>query len=199
MEKVTVKPGVYRHNKGYLYRVLAVARSVKDNEPRVIFHEMYDDYQTWILPLNEWTRRFNHVEPVDLDNIIDKVGLLLVKDGEILMAKKRGEDVFKIPGGYRQDNETDLQCLVREIKQELGVNINVASAQHYGTFVSQAHAKPPGFLVQVICYLATHEGILRASSAEKELVWMRYHHRDMVATAAKIIFDELFYKGLLKE
>lgn len=51
---------------------------------------------------------------------------LLIENGKILLIK-RARDPFKgmwaIPGGRIEDNETAEQCLVREMKEETGLDI----------------------------------------------------------------------------
>ena len=193
-----VKPGLYKHNKGQLYRVLTVAKSIKDREPRVIFQELVGEYETWILPLSEWEKKFTAHDVSNTGEIqIDKVGLLLFNNKKVLMSRTKGKDVFYIPGGKREIGENDMQCLSRQIKDELGVEVDTASAQYYGTFIAQAHGKVPGILIKVICYIAHCRGQLRQSK-EKELAWFNHKNRDHVATVAKIIFDELYYKGMLE-
>jgi len=196
MEKI--QPGLYKHNKGQLYRVLAVAKSVKDREPRVIFQELVGEYETWILPITEWQKRFTAHDVTRTDEIqIDKVGLLLIHNKRLLMARTKGKDVFYIPGGKRESGESDMQCLSRQVKLELGVDVDTSTAQHYGTFIAQAHGRIPGVLIKVICYFAQCRGSLRQSK-DKELAWFTHKNRDHVATVAKIIFDELYYKGMIE-
>jgi len=194
MEKI--KPGLYQHNKGQLYKVLAVARSVQDQEPRIVFQELLGDYDTWILPLSEWEKRFTPFNSERAQLYIDKVGLMLLNNGKILMTRPKGRNAFYFPGGPREKGESDIQCLVRKIKQELGVDIDVSSAQHYGTFTAQAHGQAPGVLVKVICYRANCKGRLRADSIA-EFAWLGYNNRESITPVAKLVFDELYYKGLI--
>jgi len=194
MEKIL--PGLYQHNKGQLYKVLAVARSVQDREPRVVFQELLGDYETWILPLSEWEKRFTPLNLEKAQLYLDKVGLMLLNNGKILMARPKGKNVFYFPGGPRLAGETDMQCLSRKIKQELGVDIDSLSAQHYGTFIAQAHGQAPGDLVKLICYRANCKGKMRADSIA-EFAWLGYNQRNIVTPVAKLVFDELYYKGLI--
>ena len=71
--------------------------------------------------------------------IIDKVALLYVKDGKILSTRSKGKDKYYLPGGKREGNETDLETLAREVKEELSVDVVEATARFYGTFEAQAH------------------------------------------------------------
>ena len=55
--------------------------------------------------------------------IIDKLAFIYLKDAKVLMARSRGKDIFYIPGGKREGNETDEQALMREVSEELNVAI----------------------------------------------------------------------------
>ena len=196
MEKV--KPGLYKHNKGQFYRVLTIAKSVKDREPRVIFQDLVDEYQTWILPLSEWNKRFT---PRDVTNTgevnKDRVGLILINNKKILMTRTKNKTAYFIPGGYRAGRESDMHCLAREIKAKLDIDLDAASAHHYGTFISQAYGSIPGVLTRSTFYLASCKGQLRTGPKLREFVWLNYKDRDQAASICKIIFDELYYKGMI--
>lgn len=43
---------IYRHFKGNLYRVEAVAKHSETNEPYVVYRGMYGDAPLWIRPLS---------------------------------------------------------------------------------------------------------------------------------------------------
>ena len=66
--------------------------------------------------------------------LIDKIAWIRLADGKILSTRSRGKDVYYLPGGKREPGETDVQTLVREIREELDVTIAPASASHVGTF-----------------------------------------------------------------
>ena len=66
--------------------------------------------------------------------LIDKIALLYLKEGRILSTRSRGKDVYYIPGGKREAGESDLQTLVREIREELCVDIQKDTVHYYGTF-----------------------------------------------------------------
>jgi 8-oxo-dGTP diphosphatase len=65
---------------------------------------------------------------------IDKVAWILLKEGRILGARSKGKDKFYIPGGKREAGESDNETLIREIREELSVEIIPASIAYFGTF-----------------------------------------------------------------
>ena len=88
---------------------------------------------------------------------IDKIAWIRLEDGKILSTRSRGKDVYYIPGGKREPGETDVQALVREIREELDVAIAPDSATHAGTFQAQAHGHPAGLEVRMTCYTADYQ------------------------------------------
>ena len=55
---------------------------------------------------------------------------LIYRDGRLLIARrppgKHGALKWEFPGGKVEDNEDPRECLVREVREELGVEIEVA-------------------------------------------------------------------------
>ena len=46
-----LKLGIYRHYKGSLYLVTAIARHSENLKPMVVYHCLNGDYRTWVRPL----------------------------------------------------------------------------------------------------------------------------------------------------
>src|SRR3989344_5468083 len=70
---------------------------------------------------------------MDKPKIIYKVGLAHFKDGKILMTRSIGKDVFYCAGGKFEEGESDIACLKREVKEELGVELDDASIKFLKT------------------------------------------------------------------
>jgi 8-oxo-dGTP diphosphatase len=130
--------------------------------------------------------------------IIDNVGWLAVADGRILSTRSRGKDVWYIPGGKREPGESDLDTLIREMREELAVTIDPATAMHAGTFTAPAHGHPAGVDVRMACYTASHAGTPRASNEIEEVSWLTYADRPCVAPLSQVIFDHLHGSGRLR-
>ncbi len=54
-----LKPGVYRHFKGNLYRLITVARHSETLEEMVVYQALYGEGGYWIRPASMWSE---HVE-----------------------------------------------------------------------------------------------------------------------------------------
>jgi len=128
---------------------------------------------------------------------IDKLAFIEIQDRKVLETKSKGKDTWYIPGGKRDENETDAQALIREVKEELSVDIDPSSITHYGTFEAQAHGKPEGTVVRMTCYLAKYSGELKPNAEVEMMDWFRYDKRHLVAPVDQLIFDDLKEKDLI--
>ena len=129
--------------------------------------------------------------------VVDKVAFLYLKDGKVLSTRSKGKDKYYIPGGKRESGETDIETLVREVKEELSVDIVESSAKLYGVFEAQAHGKAEGVIVRMTCYTAEYTGELKADSEIAEIVWLTMEDIESVSPVDKLIMADLHEKGLL--
>jgi len=129
---------------------------------------------------------------------IDKLAWIELKGKSILSTRSYGKDKYYIPGGKREAGETDEQALLREIKEELNVDLNKDTLKKVGVFEAQAHGHPEGVIVRMTCYMAAYEGHLEAKSEIEEIIWLKYADKDKIAEVDKMIFDYLKESGLLE-
>ncbi|WP_405094238.1 NUDIX domain-containing protein [Micromonospora sp. NBC_01392] len=123
--------------------------------------------------------------------VIDKIAWIRLAHGAILSSRSRGKDVHYLPGGKREAGESDLDTLVREIREELSVTIDPNSAAFVGAFEAQAHGHPDGTVVRMRCYTADYRGVLRPAHEIEEITWLAYADRHRVSPVDQIIFDHL--------
>lgn len=128
---------------------------------------------------------------------IDKIALIYLKNGKILSTLSKGKDTYYIPGGKREGNESDVETLIRECKEELTIDIKEDTINYYGTFEAQAHGKAEGVLVKMTCYTAEFKGEIKPSSEIQETRWLDYSDLDNISPVDKLIFKDLYEKKLL--
>jgi 8-oxo-dGTP pyrophosphatase MutT (NUDIX family) len=129
---------------------------------------------------------------------VDKIAFIQTKNGQILSTKSKGKSKYYIPGGKRNSGETDEQTLVREISEELSVQINNKTIEYVGTFKAQSDGEKEGVLVKMTCYKAEYEGILKPANEIEEIKWLNYKDLDIVSEVDKKIFGFLKEKCELK-
>ena len=52
-----LRPGLYRHFKGNLYKLLYVAKHSETLEPMVVYQALYGDHGIWVRPAAMWNER----------------------------------------------------------------------------------------------------------------------------------------------
>ena len=54
-----LKPGLYRHFKGNLYRLLYVAKHSETLEPMVVYQALYGEMGVWVRPAAMWSEHID--------------------------------------------------------------------------------------------------------------------------------------------
>ena len=131
-------------------------------------------------------------------DLIDKIAWIYLKDRKILSTRSKGKDVWYLPGGKREPGESDRETLIREIREELSVNLLPYTLQYLGIFKAQAHGKPEGFFVQMTCYTGEYEGDLVPSMEVEEIAWHdSTTNLSILSPVDKIILAHLKEKDLI--
>ena len=126
---------------------------------------------------------------------VDTVAWVRLENGRILCARPRGKDIFYVPGGKREGAESDLQTLLREITEELAIELRPETVAHVGTYQA---GQADGGVVRMSCYTGEYTGTLTASSEIDELAWFRYADRPRVPPVDQLLFDDLHAGGQLR-
>lgn len=128
---------------------------------------------------------------------IDKVALIYVKNGKILTTVSKGKETYYMPGGKREPGESDNETLIREIKEELSVDVIEDTIKFYGIFEAQAEGKAEGILVTMTCYMAEFNGKLCPAAEIDKFDWFGFKDIDRVSIVDRLIFKDLYDKGYI--
>lgn len=130
-------------------------------------------------------------------NFIDKLAFIHIVDRKLLVTLNKGKDVWYIPGGKREGQETDQEALIREVKEELSVDLKPDTIIYCGTFEAQAHGKAAGTVVRMTCYMGKFDGELVPDSEVVELDYFSHSRKLESSLVDHLIFDDLKNKGLI--
>ena len=129
---------------------------------------------------------------------IDRIGLLLIRDGKILGARTRGRTTFYLPGGKRETGESDLDTLRREVREELGTEVVESSVKPYKIFRAEADGKPKGTMLTMSTLFAELAEEGRPCSEIEELGWFSFAEVARFGKIDKLIFNDLHKEGYLR-
>jgi ADP-ribose pyrophosphatase YjhB (NUDIX family) len=128
---------------------------------------------------------------------IDKLAWLYIQDGKLLSARSKNKELFYIPGGKRETGETDEQALVREIKEEVSVQLIPNTIKYAQTFIAKADGKCSDITVKLTCYYADFEGELSPDAEIEEIGFIRYQEKHLCSLGAIEAMNWLKKEGLI--
>ncbi len=104
-----------------------------------------------------------------MQETIVKVMWAHIVDRKLLCVRSAGNDTFYTPGGKPEPDESDEDALIRELKEELSIDIIRDSIEHLHTFVGVAHGKHAGKRLEMRCFVADYTGTLTPASEIEEM------------------------------
>ena len=99
-----------------------------------------------------------------------KYALCVIRDNRLLVLKESDNELYLLPGGRAKPGESGEQALSRELKEELGVDLDTSSLRHIGTFEDIAAGEEDA-RVHIELYLGDFSGEMKPSSEVERLVW----------------------------
>ena len=103
---------------------------------------------------------------------LDEVAFILIKDRKVLVVRSFDKDRFYFTGGKRQKNESDIQAVYREVKEEIDAEVDIFSLNHFDTFEADAHGFAEPRSVKMVCYTGLIKNEIKLSSEISEHKWI---------------------------
>jgi 8-oxo-dGTP pyrophosphatase MutT (NUDIX family) len=129
-----------------------------------------------------------------------KIALLYIKNNRLLLCRKRHTTSKLIfPGGCLEAGETAMECLNRELQEELG-GAQVTALRRLGAYEHLAANDNPSVrkTVHIELYQGELQGEPRAASEIKELVWFGpQSDKNELSPIFSIILPDLIKRGIL--
>lgn len=122
--------------------------------------------------------------------VIDKIGGVIVKDGKVLglrKNKKNEDSEYIIPGGKRENGETDIDTLSREIKEE--TSLHVKSESFLGEYYDIAAFE--NIPIRIRTYIIEVDGTLNVQNEIKEFCWIGKDYREKGTPIGSILAEHI--------
>lgn len=126
---------------------------------------------------------------------LEKVAWVHIVDRRLLVGRNRGRTLFYLPGGAREEGESDLQTLAREVTEELGVTVRLDSVSLVGSYLALRDGRDDQ--LTYIAYTAEHDGTIAPHSEVEELAWVTSADGARVTGAVRQVMATLVDRGLL--
>ena len=82
-------------------------------------------------------------------------GLLIIEKRKLLLAFSKNKQCFYLPGGKIDKEETAVNALCREIKEELNIGISVNELKYYTHITAPAYGEKNGVMMEQDCFMIT--------------------------------------------
>lgn len=134
-----------------------------------------------------------------MPDIIKAAGAI-VKDRKILVERSEGKEFFIPPGGKLESGETPEQAVIRELKEELQIDVTEDDLEPMGVFTAEA-ANQPGQEVQMHMYIIKRwSGEIAPDNEVDELAWITSAIPEGMKVGSICVHDVMPYlkkKGLI--
>lgn len=131
---------------------------------------------------------------------VHKAGAVILRNDTILLCKrKRVERPLILPGGKIERGETEVDCLVREVREELN-DARISFLRKLGTFVDRTSPREGvSRKIRIELFLVELAGPPSPSAEIAELIWFgRRHDPDLLSPSLRNqVIPYLLGAGLL--
>lgn len=100
---------------------------------------------------------------------VTRVAGIVIKDGKILMLLGKGYNELWTPGGKTEPNESDEDCLKRELKEELGVNLS--RCEFFKEYKHKSFYFPKRLMTERV-YIADVSGEINPGAEIEKHLWL---------------------------
>lgn len=111
--------------------------------------------------------------------------LWLEKEGAWLLVRVRNHQRWYLPGGKIEVGEEPQQTLVRELKEELGMNISLDSLRYVTTVIGPNHDSTDQ--VTLICFTGDIPHSFKPAAEIAEVAWIKKDRHELMAPALRML------------
>ncbi|WP_074444312.1 NUDIX hydrolase [Saliniramus fredricksonii] len=128
--------------------------------------------------------------------LMEKCAAIIIREKTLLVVRKRFTNIFISPGGKIEPGETQIQCLRREVAEEIGVEIS--DALYFDSFEREAAFDHK--IIIIHAWFVSVYGECYPNSEIEEIRWVNGKTRVPIASIFKdCVIPRLLAQDLIDE
>jgi len=124
-------------------------------------------------------------------------GLVVIENRKLLLAFSKRKQAFYLPGGKLHEGETAVSALIREIKEELSIDISPEELSFYCHISAPAYGEDPPVMMEQDCFLYKLKSIPQATAEIETILFFSY--TSFKAEAVQVPGVVLLFEQLIKD
>jgi 8-oxo-dGTP diphosphatase len=104
-------------------------------------------------------------------SVLQVVAYAVVQNKQLLMVRKRNTSKFMFPGGKLAHQESELEAVIREVREEINCEVDLPTVRFLGKFTTMA-ANEANTQLEASVYSGQLLGTPTACNEIEELYWL---------------------------
>lgn len=113
--------------------------------------------------------------------MIYAAAFVAIKDNKILLTRTRDNTIWYQAGGKIEQNETPIQTIVRELKEELSLELTTDDMRYLGNITTDNHDRTT--IVSLECFTAEINQEIKPCAEISAIKWFDFDDTEFVAPA----------------
>jgi 8-oxo-dGTP diphosphatase len=119
-----------------------------------------------------------------------------IRRRRLLVVRPHGQDAFFLPGGVPEPLETLEETTVREVAEEVGIDLLADDLELFAEIVTAAHGRP-GTDVRLVTFLSPSDAVPTPIGEIAEVAWFTAADEDRCAPAIQQLIRLLVESDLM--
>ncbi len=127
-------------------------------------------------------------------------GLLVIKNNRLLLTYSKNKKAWYLPGGKIDENETPIDGLIREINEELSLDLNKEKLQYFCHISALAYGEN-NLQMEQDCFLYDLIEEIKPTNEIEAIRYFNldeYQHEEIQVIGVLMVFDELIKNKYLQ-
>lgn len=106
------------------------------------------------------------------NKLVHRSGAVIIQNKKVLVERSKGKNFFIPPGGRLEMGETPKQSLMRELKEELQIEVNESDLIEFGSYFKKAGGQEDYDVQMDLFIIKNWNGEIKLDSEVEEVLWI---------------------------